>query len=225
MNLNDVLGAVERRKNPKRRGRGEGSGLGKSSGRGNKGAKARSGWRRRYGYEGGQMPIARRVPKRGFNNFNFASYFDVLNVRDLEGSFEDGATVNRQVLVDSGLLKPRHEQLKLLGDGELKKKLNVTVHAASAEAKKKIEAAGGTLTCLNPPRKIRKPVPRPAPGGAGGKAKPEAGAGAAAEAKPKKDKGAGGAGKAGGAPEAKAKKEKKPEAGGDKGKAKGETKS
>ena len=160
MNLNVVL--IEAKKPRKRRGRGEGSGLGKSAGRGNKGAKARSGWRRRYGYEGGQMPIVRRVPKRGFNNFNFASYFDVVNVGQLEGSFEDGAKVDRAALIDRGILKPRYEMLKLLGDGELKKKLTIVVHTASESARKKVEAAGGSLSCLLPPRKIHKPfVKRP----------------------------------------------------------------
>jgi large subunit ribosomal protein L15 len=193
MNLNEILDAVETRPNPKRRGRGEGSGLGKSAGRGNKGAKARSGWRRRYGYEGGQMPLSRRVPKRGFNNFNFGKYFDCVNVGTLGEVFEDGATVNRQVLVDRGILKPRFEMLKVLGDGELKKKLAVTVHTASVSAKAKIEAAGGTLTCLLPPRKPKfrpKPKPAPAPAEAKGEKKKEKAAkgGEGTEKAPKKEK-------------------------------------
>jgi len=162
MNLNQVL--IEPNRPKKRRGRGEGSGLGKSAGRGNKGAKQRSGWRRRYGYEGGQMPITRRVPKRGFNNFNFGQFFDVVNVGDLEKAFPEGATVDRAALIDKGILKPRFELLKLLGDGELKKKLTIVVHAASGSARKKVEAAGGTLNCLLPPRKVHKPfVKKPAP--------------------------------------------------------------
>ncbi len=207
MNLNAILNAVERRKNPKRRGRGEGSGLGKSAGRGNKGAKARSGWRRRYGYEGGQMPIVRRVPKRGFSNFNFASYFDVINVGELEQAFDAGATVDLKVLAEKGLLKPRHGQLKVLGDGVLAKKITVVAHTASAEARKKIEAAGGTLTCLIPPR-VYKPRPRP-----------DLKAAAASPSKGKKaEKGAaapeGGAEKKDAAP--KEKKEKGPKGGGEK---------
>ena len=216
MNLNDILGAVEIRKNPKRRGRGEGSGLGKSAGRGNKGAKARSGWRTRYGYEGGQMPIVRRVPKRGFNNYNFASWFDCVNVGDLNDIFSDGDVVDRKILIEKGALKARCDLLKILGTGDLKKKLTVTAHSTSAGAKKKIEAAGGTITCLIPPRKIHKrfvarvPV---APAKDDAAKKP-------AEGKVKKEKGPekgpekqGGGGKspAGAAGEPK-KKDKKPEA-------------
>ncbi|MGH2628784.1 MAG: 50S ribosomal protein L15, partial [Anaerolineales bacterium] len=170
----------------KRCGRGEGSGLGKTSGRGSKGAKARSGWRRRYGYEGGQMPLSRRVPKRGFNNVRFAAYYDVVNVGALQGAFDDGATVNLEAIVGKGLLKPRFGQLKVLGEGALAKRLSVVCHTASAGAKRKIEAAGGSLTCLVPPRLPRKRfVPRPpaAAGKAGGEA-----AAAEAGAKPAKDK-------------------------------------
>lgn len=161
MNLNEILSAVEKRKNPKRRGRGEGSGLGKSAGRGNKGAKARSGWRRRYGYEGGQMPLSRRLPKRGFVNVNFATYFDVVNVGTLGDVFDDGATVDMKALIEKGVLKPRFGNLKVLGEGELRKKLSVVAHRASESARKKIEAAGGTLKCLLAPRKVWKPVPKP----------------------------------------------------------------
>ncbi len=159
MNLHELLNSVERRKSRKRRGRGNSSGLGKSAGRGEKGAKARSGWRQRYGYEGGQMPLQRRIPKRGFNNVEFGTFFDVINTGVLENLFQDGANVDLKALVDRGALKPRYERLKILGDGDLKKRLNVVAHSASAEARRKIEAAGGTLTCLMPPRKVRKPIP------------------------------------------------------------------
>ena len=207
MNLNGIFDIVGKKKARKRCGRGEGSGLGKTSGRGSKGAKARSGWRRRYGYEGGQMPLVRRVPKRGFNNFNFADWFDVVNVGELGVVFDDGATVDRQTLIDRGVLKPRHEKLKLLGDGELKKKLTITVHSASGSARQKVEAAGGTLNCLIPPRPVRKPRPQPGKPPAGGKAKDAAGGEAPPEGKQKKEK----------APKAdKAAKSEKPEKTGEK---------
>lgn len=186
MNLLDVLKVAGKRRARKRRGRGEGSGLGKSAGRGQKGAKARSGWRRRYGYEGGQMPLSRRVPKRGFSNVNFARYFDVVNVGDLENRFADGAQVDLKALTDQGILKPRFELLKVLGEGTLTRKLTVVAHAASAGARKKIEAAGGSLQCLLPPRKIRKPPPRPAKAPAAAKEAEEKSAEGAQ--KPRKEK-------------------------------------
>jgi large subunit ribosomal protein L15 len=220
MNLNQILEAVERRKNPKRRGRGEGSGLGKSAGRGNKGAKQRSGWRRRYGYEGGQMPLSRRVPKRGFNNFNFGTFFDCINIGEIGNLFPEGSTVDRKALIEKGILKPRFERLKVLGDGELKVKLTIIADTASASARKKIEAAGGTLNCLMPPRKV-KPVfvPRAAPTPL---VPPEGKGGKADKKKEKKEKGAAPAESPGVTPpqsprgdgkaEKAAKKEKKPEA-------------
>ena len=204
MNLNQILNLVERRRATKRRGRGEGSGLGKSSGRGNKGAKSRSGWRRRYGYEGGQMPIARRVPKRGFSNVNFATRFDVVNVGTLEALFEEGSKVTRDVLVEKGGLSPRFERLKILGEGEIKKKLSVTADAASAEARKKIEAAGGSLTCLLPPRVIHKRPPDFKKG-------PQKAAGPKGQAEAKEKKGGEAPGKPAGAPPKEKKKEKKTE--------------
>jgi large subunit ribosomal protein L15 len=216
MNLNQILGAVECRKNPKRRGRGEGSGLGKSAGRGNKGAKQRSGWRRRYGYEGGQMPLSRRVPKRGFNNFNFATYFDCVNVGEIGSAFPDGSTVDRKALIEKGILKPRQERLKVLGDGDLKVKLTIVADTASASARKKIEAAGGTLNCLMPPRKKKTaPVPPKPAGSAGAKGAGAKGADAkGAEGKAGKKKEGKGAPAEGQAAPPKAekasKKEKKP---------------
>ena len=194
MNLNAILGAVERRKNPKRRGRGEGSGLGKSAGRGNKGAKSRAGWRTRYEYEGGQMPIVRRVPKRGFSNFNFAGYYDVINVGELGELFEAGATVDLKTLTERGIVKPRHGRLKVLGDGALSKKITVIAHRASEEARKKIEAAGGTLTCLviTKPRKPRpdwqrEGLAQPSAKGKGAKEAEAAAGDAGAEGKAKKE--------------------------------------
>lgn len=139
----------------KRVGRGVGSGLGKTSGRGHKGAKARSGWSRRIGWEGGQMPLYRRLPKRGFNNKNFEKVFTVVNVRDLE-SFDAGATVDLQAVLQKGLTsKEKHSDLfKILGEGELTKALTVKVDAITASAREKVERAGGTVL-VNEKRAMR----------------------------------------------------------------------
>ncbi|MDR0445787.1 MAG: 50S ribosomal protein L15 [Oscillospiraceae bacterium] len=125
----------------KRRGRGIGTGNGKTGGRGHKGQKARSGGGVRVGFEGGQMPLARRVPKRGFNNI-FAKPLEAINVRDLD-KLEDGATVGAEELLAAGLLTKCRWGVKILGSGELKKKLTVRASAFSESAKAKIEAAGG----------------------------------------------------------------------------------
>lgn len=125
----------------KRKGRGNGSGNGKTAGRGQKGQKARSGGKVRIGFEGGQMPLARRVPKRGFNNI-FAKRLDAINVSTLN-QFEDGATVNLQSLLDAGILNQCKYGVKILGNGEISKKLTVQATAFSVSAKEKIEAAGG----------------------------------------------------------------------------------
>lgn len=126
---------------PKRKGRGNGSGNGKTAGRGHKGQKARSGGGVRIGFEGGQMPLARRVPKRGFNNI-FAKPLDAINVSALN-RFEDGSTVSLQSLLDAGVLTQCKYGVKILGNGTVTKKLTVQANAFSASAKEKIEAAGG----------------------------------------------------------------------------------
>ena len=131
------------RKNRKRVGRGEGSGHGKTAGKGHKGAKARSGSSLKIGFEGGQMPLQRRLPKRGFTNI-FKEAFAIVNIKDLE-RFAEGATVDRQTLLDAGLIKKKYAQVKLLANGELSKKLTVAVTKVSASARQKIEAAGGTI--------------------------------------------------------------------------------
>jgi len=131
------------RKNRKRVGRGEGSGHGKTAGKGHKGAKARSGASLKIGFEGGQMPLQRRLPKRGFNNI-FKETFAIVNIGDLD-RFEDGATVDRQALVDAGLIKKKYSLVKLLGNGDLSKKLTIALNKVSAGARQKIEAAGGTI--------------------------------------------------------------------------------
>ena len=126
---------------PKRLGRGSGSGLGKTSGKGHKGAKARSGGGKRPGFEGGQMPLYRRVPKRGFNNVFGTEYAEV-NVERLE-AFEDGATVDAKALLNARIIRKELDGVKILGGGELTKKLTVKAAKFTASAKEKIEAVGG----------------------------------------------------------------------------------
>ena len=126
---------------PKRLGRGSGSGLGKTSGKGHKGAKARSGGGKRPGFEGGQMPLYRRVPKRGFNNI-FGSEYAEVNVERLE-AFEDGAVVDAKALLEARIIRKELDGVKVLGGGELTKKLTVKAAKFTASAKEKIEAVGG----------------------------------------------------------------------------------
>ena len=124
-----------------RKGRGHGSGNGKTAGKGHKGQKARSGGSIRPGFEGGQMPLQRQIPKRGFKNI-FATNYAIINVKDLE-IFEDGAVVDEKAIVEAGLLKKTLDGIKVLGEGELTKKLTVNVAAFSESAKQKIEEVGG----------------------------------------------------------------------------------
>ena len=125
----------------KRKGRGHATGNGKTAGRGHKGQKARSGGGTRIGFEGGQMPLARRIPKRGFNNI-FAKPLEAINVSALD-KFEDGAVVDAQALLDAGILSKCRYGVKILGRGEVTKKFTVKASAFSESAKEKIEAAGG----------------------------------------------------------------------------------
>ena len=141
MNIHDLSPAVGSTHVDKRKGRGHATGNGKTAGRGHKGQKARSGGGTRIGFEGGQMPLARRVPKRGFNNI-FAKPLDTVNVSDLE-RFENGAVVDAQALLDAGILSKCTYGVKVLGNGEITKKLTVNAAAFSETAKQKIEAAGG----------------------------------------------------------------------------------
>lgn len=142
MRLHDLKprpGAKHRRK---RLGQGESSGHGKTAGRGGKGQTARSGSSIRIGFEGGQMPLIRRIPKRGFNNARFATTFLPVNV-DALNAFDDGARVDEASLRKAGLVNGRGDGIKILGNGDLSKKLTVIVHAFSASAKAKIEGKGG----------------------------------------------------------------------------------
>lgn len=141
MKLNELSPAPGSVREAKRIGRGHGSGQGKTAGKGHKGQKARAGRGFRAGFEGGQMPLQRRVPKRGFNNI-FAAKAVAVNVGSLK-VFEDGATVDAQALKAAGIVKNIENGVKILGNGKLDKKLTVKVSAFSESAKAKIEAAGG----------------------------------------------------------------------------------
>ncbi len=142
-NLKPAEGAT--RSNNFRRGRGTGSGNGKTAGKGNKGQRARSG-PTRPGFEGGQMPLYRRLPKRGFHNYNHKEIVGI-NVSELE-RFDDGADVSVDTLIESGIVKNPRDGVKILGNGELTKKLNVKANAFSEGAKNKIEALGGTCEVI-----------------------------------------------------------------------------
>ena len=141
MKLHDLKPAVGATTAPKRLGRGVGSGLGKTSGKGHKGAKARSGGGKRPGFEGGQMPLTMRLPKRGFTNI-FRKEYVAITVDRLE-IFEDGMVVTPVELIQYGVIKNVEDGVKILGNGELTKKLTVQANKFSASAKEKIEAAGG----------------------------------------------------------------------------------
>ena len=141
MKLHDLAPAQGSVKESKRIGRGAASGQGKTAGKGHKGQKARSGGGVRPGFEGGQMPLARRVPKRGFNNI-FAKKIIAINLSVLD-KFEDGAVVNADALIEKGIIKKAYDGVKVLGNGKVTKKVTVQATAFSASAKAAIEAAGG----------------------------------------------------------------------------------
>jgi len=142
MKLHELSPAPGSTKEVKRIGRGHGSGNGKTAGKGHKGQKARSGGGIRPGFEGGQMPLQRRVPKRGFNNI-FAKEYVVINVSDLEANFEAGAVVDTEALIDLGIINNPKDGVKVLGNGELTKSMTVQVAKFSKTAVEKIEKAGG----------------------------------------------------------------------------------
>lgn len=146
MKLHELRPAAGSKKAPKRVGRGTGSGLGRNAGKGEKGQNARSGGGVRPGFEGGQMPLYRRLPKRGFKNRNSKDIVSI-NISALD-KFEDGATVDVAALMEAGIVKNPRDGVKILGNGEITKKLNVKVDAVSASAKEKIEAVGGTVEVI-----------------------------------------------------------------------------
>jgi large subunit ribosomal protein L15 len=150
MRLHDLRPGPGARRRKKRFGCGESSGHGKTSTRGNKGQKARSGGAIRPGFEGGQMPLYRRLPKKGFSNAQFQDVIVAVNVSVLNDGFEDGAVVNEESLRAARLVRGKFDAIKVLGDGELSRKLTVQVDKVSASAREKIEKAGGTIT-LPPP--------------------------------------------------------------------------
>ena len=142
MKLHELSPVEGSKKSAKRIGRGHGSGWGKTAGKGHKGQKARSGGSIRPGFEGGQMPLQRRVPKRGFNNI-FRKKIVALNINQLDAKFDNGAVVDAEALKNAGLVKNSFDGIKILGNGELTKSLTVKVDAFSESAKKAIEEAGG----------------------------------------------------------------------------------
>lgn len=147
MKLHELSPADGSTKERKRIGRGAGSGQGKTAGKGHKGQKARAGRGMRPGFEGGQMPLQRRVPKRGFNNI-FATEYAIVNLGTLEEKFENGAVINAESLINAGIIKKALDGVKVLGNGEVTKAFTLQVTKASETAKTKIEAAGGKVEVI-----------------------------------------------------------------------------
>jgi large subunit ribosomal protein L15 len=151
MDLSKLKPAHGSKQNKKRVGRGPGSGNGKTAGRGHKGAQSRSGYSFKRGFEGGQMPLHRRLPKRGFNNI-FRTEYAVVNLDQLEAEFEPGATVTPDTLREVGLIRGRRLPIKVLGRGEVTKALMVQAHKFSGKAAEKLAAAGGSTEALSSQR-------------------------------------------------------------------------
>lgn len=147
MQLNDVHRGIQKNRKRKRIGRGSGSGHGKTAGRGHKGHKSRSGYSRKPTFQGGAMPMIRRIPKRGFNNRWAVTVFAV-NVGKINDSFDDGAEVTLKAMAAKDLAKGTFDEVKILGDGEITKKLTISAHRFSKTAEEKIIAAGGTINKL-----------------------------------------------------------------------------
>ncbi|WP_457574924.1 50S ribosomal protein L15 [Desulfolithobacter sp.] len=143
LKLNTLSPSEGARKNKKRVGRGQGSGLGKTAGRGHKGARSRSGYSSKPGFEGGQMPLHRRLPKRGFTNI-FKKEYTLVSLSDLD-RFDAGSVVNRQALLDAGVIKKKDTLIKVLANGEITRAITLEVDKISGSARAKIEAAGGTV--------------------------------------------------------------------------------
>ncbi|MGC1480063.1 MAG: 50S ribosomal protein L15 [Chthoniobacterales bacterium] len=156
MRLHDIRPNPGAKKKRKRLGIGESSGQGKTAGRGHKGQKARSGGSIRPGFEGGQMPLIRRLPKRGFNNAQFKTVFGTVNLDDLERKFDDGATVDQAALRANGLVRGKLDGVKVLGRGELTKKLTLEVDHITPSAREKIEKVGGSVSLREKTSALRK---------------------------------------------------------------------
>lgn len=146
MNLNELQPSVPK-KNRKRVGRGESSGWGKTAGKGSNGQKSRSGGGTKPGFEGGQMPIIRRTPKRGFSNYPFRKEYTIINL-DTLNKFEEGTVVTPEILLENGLIKKLNDGVKVLGNGILEKKVSVEAHKVSKSAQKAIEEKGGTVEII-----------------------------------------------------------------------------
>ncbi|MGI9470625.1 MAG: 50S ribosomal protein L15 [Rubripirellula sp.] len=151
MNLNDVHRGIQKNRKRKRIGRGPGSGHGKTSGRGHNGHKSRSGYSRKPTFQGGAMPMFRRIPKRGFNNRWAVTVFAV-NVGQINEAFDDGTEVTLELLAAKDLAKGTFDEVKILGDGEITKKLTISAHRFSKSAEEKITAAGGKINKVTPKR-------------------------------------------------------------------------
>jgi large subunit ribosomal protein L15 len=160
MNINDVHRGVHKNKKRMRIGRGPGSGKGKTSGRGHKGQGQLAGWAAPSVFEGARMPLIRRIPKRGFNN-PWGTNFAIVNVGELEANFKAGDEVTLESLKAVGLCKRPCDALKVLGDGELKKKLKITAHKFSQTALDKIQKAGGEAVTIPGPKPVVRKKPRP----------------------------------------------------------------
>lgn len=150
MNLSNLKPRPGAKHRVKRLGCGESSGHGKTSGKGHKGQKARSGGSIRLGFEGGQMPLIRRLPKRGFNNAAFKTVYATVNVADLD-LFDDGATIDEATLLEKGLIRGNYDGVKLLGNGETTKKFTIALDKVSAAASEKIQKAGGKIVAVEAP--------------------------------------------------------------------------
>jgi large subunit ribosomal protein L15 len=148
MMSHEITSLVGKHKSRKRVGRGQGSGLGKTAGRGHNGQNSRAGSSTPLTFEGGQMPLFRRLPKRGFNNANFETKYQIVNVSDFD-RFEDGATVNAETLKAKGLITSATDLVKILGTGEVTRKLTVMANKFSKSASKKIQGAGGSVEVVN----------------------------------------------------------------------------
>ena len=148
MEIAEITKVAGRHKRRRRIGRGPGSGKGKTCGRGHKGAGSRAGWTRRGLSEGGQMPSFRRLPKRGFSNFNYRTTYSVVNVGDLDQRFEAGTHITPELLAEAGLIRGLRQNVKILGDGSLSKKLTVDAKKFSKQAAEKIKAAGGEVNLI-----------------------------------------------------------------------------